>query len=92
MLRQPEFAEQELVNLLETYRENPVSTFETYAYFGVSDDEAAALLLHGSGVHVERRMRGDELDDPLLGGMGLAGYLDAEEGMAKVFEEVVTSE
>jgi len=50
--------------------------------------DAAKVLLHENGVHVERRKQGDELGDPLLSGTGLARYLDAEEGFAKILEEI----
>lgn len=54
--------------------------------------DAAKVLLHENGVHVERRKQGDELGDPLLSGTGLARYLDAEEGFAKILEEIFEGE
>lgn len=52
--------------------------------------EARALLIHENGVHVERRRQGDASGDVLLGGTGLAGYLDAEEGLAKILEQAIS--
>lgn len=51
--------------------------------------DAAKLLLHENGVHVERRMRGDNLGDPMLEGVGLAGYEDFEEGLGVALEEAM---
>jgi len=48
----------------------------------------AKILLHENGVHVERRRQGDLLSDPLLSGTGLAGYLDSEEGLATILEQI----
>lgn len=52
--------------------------------------EAKALIIHENAVHVERRRRGDASGDMLLGGTGLAGYLDAEEGLAKILEQALS--
>ena len=49
---------------------------------------SATVLLHENGVHVERRIRGDNTGDPLLAGVGLEGYLASEEGMATIFEQI----
>lgn len=54
--------------------------------------EAIALLIHENGVHVERRRQGDASGDVLLGGTGLAGYLDAEEGLAKILEQAISGQ
>ncbi len=50
--------------------------------------KAVQLLLHENGIHVERRLRGDNLGDPLLSGIGLAGYGDIEEGLGVAMEEI----
>lgn len=51
--------------------------------------EAGGLLIHENGVHVGRRKNGDSLSDPLLKGLGLAGYGDFEEGLGVSAEEVL---
>ena len=52
-------------------------------------DEAGGLLIHENGIHVGRRKNGDNLGDPLLKGLGLAGYADFEEGLGVSAEEVL---
>jgi len=49
--------------------------------------DAALLLLEENGIHVARRQGGDVSGDILLSGMGLAGNLAAEEGLASVIKE-----
>lgn len=51
--------------------------------------EAAKLLVHENGVHVQRRVEGDRLGDPLLGGTGLEGYLSSEEGLTTILEQTI---
>lgn len=51
--------------------------------------ELEGVLVHENGVHVRRRQRGDALGDPLLGGTGLAWYLDAEEGICSILEQSI---
>lgn len=51
--------------------------------------ELEGVLIHENGVHVQRRQRGDALGDPLLGGTGLAWYLDAEEGICSILEQSI---
>lgn len=49
--------------------------------------DAVLLLLEENGVHVARRQGGDNSGDTLLNGMGLAGNLASEEGLASVIKE-----
>lgn len=51
--------------------------------------EVGGLLIHENGIHVGRRKNGDGLGDPLLKGLGLAGYADFEEGLGVSAEEVL---
>jgi len=55
----------------------------------VDSTEAAKLLIHENGVHVQRRVEGDRLNDPLLGGTGLEGYLAPEEGLTTILEQTI---
>lgn len=45
------------------------------------------LILHEVGIHVLRRAKGEETDNPLLYNLGLAGYYTNEEGLGKFVEQ-----
>lgn len=50
------------------------------------------LILHEVGVHVLRRAKGEETDNPLLYNLGLAGYYTNEEGLGKFVEQALAGE
>ncbi len=54
--------------------------------------ETLGIVAHEVGVHVASRENGDALEDPLLAGLGLPGYLSTEEGVASVKEEIHNQE
>lgn len=50
------------------------------------------LILHEVGIHVLRRAKGEETDNPLLYNLGLAGYYTNEEGLGKFVEQALAGE
>ncbi|MDB5163654.1 MAG: hypothetical protein JWS12_271 [Candidatus Saccharibacteria bacterium] len=49
------------------------------------------LLLHEVGIHVMRRILGEQTANPLLGGVGLSGNEATEEGLGVVVEQMLDS-
>jgi hypothetical protein len=58
----------------------------------IKGDELRGLILHEVGVHVYRRVLGEATGNPLLGGKGLSGYYNTEEGLGKFVEQALKEE
>ncbi len=54
-----------------------------------SKQELLGLAFHELGVHAQRAVNGNKLDDPLMT-LGLPNYIDFEEGLGVLFEYMVT--
>lgn len=50
------------------------------------------LLLHEVGIHVYRRVLGEQTPNPLLWNLGLRGYYPNEEGLGKIVEQALHKE